>query len=85
MLTIFPGMYNPFQLFIYTLSQVIRLLIANGADVNQPDIYGSRPLHVTCRMGRNAILQVLLENHARIDSYDNEGWTGLHLGIYARV
>lgn len=60
-------------------TDVIHLLVDNGASVDQTDIYGSTALHLTVVNGRLDAGRVLMNCRSDVNAYDNDGWTALHL------
>lgn len=56
----------------------VRLLLAQGADVNATDGTGIYALGIAASQGKIAICKILLEGGARIDETDVLGWTALH-------
>jgi ankyrin repeat protein len=60
---------------------VIRELIAKGADANAKDEYGHTPLHEAVwntNPSKNTIVKILIEAGADINTADEDGWTPLH-------
>ena len=56
--------------------EIVRLLLARGAQVNQP---GWTPLHYAAGTGQLPVVQLLLEHHAYIDAASANGTTPLIL------
>ncbi|HHH39741.1 MAG TPA: ankyrin repeat domain-containing protein [Sedimenticola sp.] len=54
-----------------------------GADINQEDADGRRPLHVAAEQGRYVIVRILLDNGAAIDAEDSRGHTPLESALFA--
>lgn len=48
--------------------------------VNKQSSKGWSPLLIACHKGHTDVVKTLLENHARVDVFDNEGRSALHLG-----
>ena len=61
----------------------MEILLDHSADVNVKDIYGTTPLHLSCRIGRCRQVRRLLEAGARVDDMNNDGWTGMHIAAEA--
>jgi uncharacterized protein len=65
-------------------SDLVRLFLAHGADVNVPNSAGSTPLHKAAIRGDCAMVQLLLDHGARVDARNTGGQTPLvhaqHLG-----
>jgi len=63
--------------------EVIKQLIANGADINakEPD-NGSTPLIIAVAYGQNDAASVLIENGAKINAKNNDGSTALHSAAF---
>lgn len=60
---------------------MVKLLLENGADVNQQDKYGNCPLHRAASKGHLGVMRLLLSQKAiRVDLADREGNTALHVG-----
>jgi ankyrin repeat protein len=57
---------------------VVRLLIANGADVNARMYYGSTPLIGAAASGKLGAVEALLAGRATVDADDDMGETALH-------
>ncbi|MEA3399941.1 MAG: ankyrin repeat domain-containing protein [Armatimonadota bacterium] len=59
-------------------AEVVRRLISDGADVNQPSEAGSPPLVLAAKHGRTDIVKVLLDAGADVNGRDSLGRTALH-------
>ena len=57
--------------------ELVRWLVAQGADVNAPDTYGETPLHAHARSWCGNV-QLLLDLGADIEATDNDNKTPLH-------
>jgi ankyrin repeat protein len=65
-------------------SSLVDLFIAHGADVNAEASIRNTPLHMAAAYGVGAdILASLIKAGARVDAQDLEGYTALHLSVYA--
>ena len=74
-------MYIASSFFAQNRSEVIQLLVENGADVNIQDDKGKTALH---HAGRNSdAVRALIEAGSDIDILDNDGNTALMLGSFA--
>ena len=56
---------------------MVVLLLANGADVNVRDKYGSTPLFAAAGNGRKDVVELLLAHKADVNAKNNIGWTPL--------
>lgn len=54
---------------------VVRMLLSLKMDVNATNKLGNTPLHGAAYLGSNAVVQLLIENGARIDAQDAKGQT----------
>ena len=64
--------------FAVSLSNVARLLLEHGADVNARDEHDSTPLHEAARNGRVEAIHVLLEYGADVNARKVDNTTTLH-------
>ena len=60
-------------------------LIAQGAEANGVDAYGSTPLHIAVAAGHVDIVKLLITHGARLDIKDNTGRTPLHYAAGANI
>jgi hypothetical protein len=66
---------------IYGDTQAVLLLLNRGADVNEIDEYGFRPLVQAAIMEKNEVAQLLLDYGADVDQEDGTGRTALHWAV----
>jgi ankyrin repeat protein len=60
---------------------IVELLVANGADVNQPQHQGWRPLHAAAQHGDEAAVRLLLAHGARANVRSDNRQTPLDLAM----
>jgi ankyrin repeat protein len=70
--------------FALSLSNVARLLLEHGADVNAREVDHLTPLHVAARYGRIEVLRVLLEHGTSVGAADDDRKTAFHEHVNAR-
>lgn len=58
--------------------EIVSMLIANGAKVNDPDIVGKTPLHIAVEGKSQEIVELLLDYGASLSTKDKLGRTPLH-------
>ena len=64
--------------------QILKALIERKADVSATASIGNTPLHMAASYARGAeVLQALLDAGANASTQDIEGYTALHLSVYA--
>ena len=62
------------------LSEMVKFLIENGADVLRPDRHGNAPIHIACMSFRLDILRILLNcKHCNPNQQNEDGDTALHI------
>ena len=61
---------------------VIKLLLAHGADINSLAADNSTPLHIALQQGHLEIANLLLNSGAEVNSQEQSGLTPLHLAAY---
>lgn len=59
----------------------IRLLLANGANVESECKSGFTPLLTACFFGRCGAVKILIENKANIDCVDENGYSPVHFAV----
>jgi len=59
-------------------TEIAKLLLSHGADVNAKDNFGWTPLHKAAEEGKTEITKVLLSHGADVNARDWKGWTPLH-------
>lgn len=57
---------------------VVKLLIENGASLNEKDIDENTPAHLACQKGDLVTLEVLVDSGADLHAKNKKGWTPLH-------
>ena len=57
----------------YNRTNVIQLLLQNGADVNKRDCYGHTPVHYAADWNSTEAISMLIEHGASINIKNNEG------------
>lgn len=60
---------------------VMKLLLAQGANINLKDVNEQTPLDIAVDVGNLEAARLLLEKGANVDIKDKEGWTYLHYAI----
>lgn len=58
--------------------EIIRYLVAEGADVNTPDAMGDTPMHEAAYYGNTEAIDCLFKLKAGLEKRNNEGQTPLH-------
>ena len=56
-------------------TEIVRLLIVAGSDVNAPDSSGRTPLHLSASLGWVDVVRLLLDNGAELNAVNNFGLT----------
>lgn len=62
--------------------QMVKFMIARGANVNATDTNGVTPLHIAAVMGNGSIAGLLLDFGATVDAVTTQGITPLHWAAY---
>ena len=65
----------------YDSPQIVRLLLAAGADIDAVESGGQTPLHKAAYMEQVSTVRLLLENNANLSMVDKEGNTVLHYAV----
>lgn len=60
---------------------VIKKLIAYGANVNQEDLLGNRPVHSAAHEGNLTIMRMLVAAGASLNVQNLRGWTVMHCAV----
>ena len=64
---------------------IIRYLVSNSVNPDEPDIYNVTPLHIACKKQYTQIIKYLLDNGCNINYKDNSGRTPLHYLVDAKI
>ena len=56
----------------------VKVLIAQGADINAQNNKGGTPLHTAAYQGYKDVVEILLEQGADVSLLNNKGWNALH-------
>jgi len=59
--------------------KIMRLLVAQGCNVDAPDVSGFTAMHWACKKGYVEMVDVLIELKANLNSSDRSGITPLHM------
>ena len=62
-------------------TEILKLLLENGAHVNTIDIRKATPLHTICEVGDLEGTRLLLENGANLEAYDDNGYSPFGLAL----
>ena len=62
-------------------TNMIRLLLNRGANVNSPGYRNAKPLHAACRDGKRDVAQMLIQAGAAVNSRDDYDLTPLHMAV----
>lgn len=75
--------YTPlFHAVLWEKSDIVRIIIDRGADINRQSLIGSTPLHEAVKTGSVQISGILLRAGADVNSTDYQGNTPLHEIVY---
>ena len=72
-----PPPFNPF--FCFSLSDILELLLAHGANVHITDGDNRSLLHIACDNGDLSLVKYLVEKGVSLKGKDKNGWTPLHI------
>jgi ankyrin repeat protein len=64
---------------------VLRILVENGAKLNERDIFGKTPLHYAAELGKSRCIPFLLQKGGSIDIVDNHNKTPLGIAANEKV
>jgi len=73
---------TPLHLAVEGRVEITRLLIENGANVNEETKTGRTPLIIATESGSVEIVQILLDSGADVTAQDELEWTALHHAIF---
>jgi ankyrin repeat protein len=65
-------------------TEIVQLLLEQGADIHAPDSNGRTALHEAIREGNLQIFRILLDRGASLQSADFEGSTALHIAAASK-
>lgn len=75
--------YSPlFHAVLWEMSDIVRVIIDKGADIDRKSLIGSTPLHEAVKTGNLEVTGILLRAGADVNSTDNQGNTPLHEIVY---
>ena len=60
-------------------TEIVKMLLQSGAEVNCQEVWGFTPLHGASKSGHFEVAKLLIENGANVSSLTKEKWTPLHL------
>ena len=60
-------------------TEIVNVLIREGADVNKAHKDGCTPLYVASENGHTEIVNVLIKEGADVNKAHNDGWTPLYV------
>lgn len=66
-------------------TQIVNILLENGAEVNATDGLGDTPLHIACENSNLTIMQKLLDNKANMHVHNKQGFKPYELGAVANL
>ncbi|MBW7992397.1 MAG: hypothetical protein FVQ84_20610 [Planctomycetes bacterium] len=65
-------------------SEIVKILLSNGAEVDAKNQFGQRPLHYACVFRQKEVAEILLDTGADSNAKDNEGHTPLGLAAFPK-
>lgn len=77
-----PDIYGP--IMIFECETIVRLLIDNGADLDDDCGGFGKPLHIACLVGSTAIVTALIDSGVNVNAVDGYFGTCLFAAIYGR-
>ncbi len=60
-------------------TEIVKLLLSKGANVNAVSINKETPLHLACFYGNKEVIELLLAAGANVNAVRIDGWTPLHV------
>ena len=67
-------------------TEIVKMLIDAGADVNAKNSYGNTPLDLAVRYGHADVVNLLIDAGADVNAKDLDAWTPLHVAsLYGNI
>jgi ankyrin repeat protein len=60
---------------MFTMPLETKILIDRGANIDQPDRWGTTPLYAASSSGHASVVSILVDNGAKVNQEDNGGRT----------